>query len=251
MKNYKLVWEETFESNKINKDNWSFSTGRGFRGWGNSESQYYTERNIRIEDNILTIVGLNETADDDGDYHREGGLYGFDYTSAKITTKDKVSFKYGYFEVEALVPKGSGSWPAIWFMPCEESSWPLCGEIDLMEHVGKNQNVIHHSLHTGVYNFQNNDSQYTLYQEVKGVSSNFVKYGMEWTKDYFEFFVDGKSVGKLEKGQNDRNTTVEGWPFDKEFYLIINLAIGGHWGGAIDPGMFPLDFKVRNIKYYK
>ncbi len=251
MKNYTLVWEETFDKEKLDPNYWSCTIGRGYHGWGNNESQYYTDKNHVIKDQTLIITAVNEEAPDHGENDREGGMHGYDYTSTKITTKDKFYFQYGYFEVEAKVPVGKGTWPAIWFMPRKEEKWPGCGEIDLMEHVGRNQNVIHHSLHTGKYNFKNNDTQYTLFNPIEDVSERFVKYGMEWTEDYFEFYIDGKSVGKLSKGQEGRDTDYDAWPFDKEFYLIINLAVGGYWGGEIDPNVLPAKLEVKNIKYYK
>jgi beta-glucanase (GH16 family) len=251
MKDYKLVWEENFDGDSLNMNNWNLDIGRGVRGWGNMESQYYTDHNHEVKDNVLTITARNEQPVDHNHENREGGLHGHDYTSTKITTDGKVSFKYGYFEIEAMVPYGTGTWPAVWFMPVEKASWPLCGEIDLMEHVGRDKDVIHHSLHTGTYNFKNNDSQYTIVNDILGVGEKFVKYAMEWTSEYFEFFIDGKSVGKLSKGQNGRDTDYSAWPFDKEFYLIINYAIGGYWGGEVDPNVTPSELKVRNIKYYR
>ncbi len=255
MSNYKLIFCDEFNEPTLDLSKWTIVEGRGRNGWGNGESQYYTasEKNIFIKDNILHIKCIHEEAPDHHLEEVEGGVFGRNYTSGKITTKHKHSFKYGRIEVSAKMPSVIGSWPAIWLMPVNDNNerWPLCGEIDLMEHLGRNKNVIHHSLHTGLYNFQNNDSQYTIVKEGIDACNKFVEYAVEWTEDYFEFFIDKTSVGKLFKGQEERETNYEAWPFDKEFYLIINFAIGGFWGSEIDNSNLPDTMQIGYVKVYK
>ncbi len=257
MSEYKLVFQEEFDKDgPVDKTKWTIDIGRGNNGWGNGESQYYTDnaKNLYIKDGKLHIVALNEKAPDHEKEHVSGAVFGRDYTSAKITTKGIKSWTYGRFDIKARVPKGFGTWPAIWLMPdsyTEGESWPNCGEIDIMEHLGKHEGTIHHSLHTGKYNFQDHDTQYKIVVDGIDATSKSVLYSIEWTEDYVEFFLDNKSVGKLSKGQENRTTDYLGWPFDKPFYLIINLAIGGYWGATIDQSIFPAVMEVDYVKIYQ
>lgn len=257
MSEYKLVWQDEFEiDGKINLEKWRIDIGRGKDGWGNGESQYYTdnERNVFVKDGKLNIVALNEHTPDHNEEKVDGAVFGRNYTSAKITTYGIQSWKYGRFEIKARVPKGFGTWPAIWLMPDsyeEGEPWPNCGEIDIMEHLGKNEGVIHHSLHTGKYHFQDHDSQYTIVADKVDATKKSVLYSCEWTENHIEFFLDDISVGKLRKGQENRTTDYNGWPFDKPFYLIINLAIGGYWGATIDQSIFPAVMEVDYVRVYQ
>lgn len=238
---YKLIWEENFMSDTIDPSKWEIvHAGTGF---GNAENQFYTprEKNIRIENDCLIIEAHKEVYEH------------LSYTSAKITTRNLFSMQYGRVVVRAKLPKGKGTWPAIWMMPNsfhEGEKWPRCGEIDMMEHVGRDEDMIHFSLHTGKYN-HNNKTQYTYFERLTEITERFAEYEMIWNEEYIEFLVDGHSYAKFTKGENGHDTTFDGWPFDQKFYLIINLAIGGFWGGEIDETVFPLQFLIDYVKVYK
>ncbi len=235
----KLIFEEHFNVDGApNPTLWNVEVaGHGF---GNNELQYYTnrEKNIYVKDSILHIIANREN------YENRS------YTSAKMTTLGNQSFQYGRFEISMKLPKGKGTWPAFWFLGENVSRgvrWPLCGEIDLMEHVGKDENNVHFSLHSQNYNHKiGNNPHY--HQYVDGITKDFHLYQMDWTKDGFIFYVDGIETARILKG--DKNS-IEDWPFDAPFYMIINLAIGGFWGGDVDDQMFPVEFLVDYIKVYE
>ena len=257
MNKYKLVWSDEFQKDgPIDQTKWTLDIGRGYNGWGNGESQYYVDnpKNVFIKNGILHLRAFHEEAPDHEIDKVQGAVFGRNYTSAKISTKGKQSWQYGRFEIKAKMPKGKGTWPAIWMLPNTfetTEKWPECGEIDIMEHLGKRQNELHHSLHTGSYHFQDEDSQYKIVIDNYDATDKFVEYAIEWTPSYVEFFLDGNTIGKLSKGQDNRNTDYLGWPFDKEFYLIINLAVGGFWGGEIDNTKLPSEVQVEYVRVYQ
>lgn len=232
----KLVFEENFEGNKLDKSKWRvIQAGTGF---GNNEQQFYldSDENIIVENNTLRIIGKKQKHE-----HRE-------YTSAKIETIQ--NFKYGHFEILCKVPKGKGSWPAVWMMPKDRTGgWPLCGEIDIVETVGRDQDVMHFSLHTGKYNHMLG-TQRTKFLHVENASDEYKLYSMDWTKDFISFYIDGILYVTFDRNDPHFPGGIESWPFDKEFYLICNLAIGGNWGGAIDEDALPMEFDIKSIKVY-
>ncbi len=230
-KDYKLIFFENFN----NLNNWNFDIGSGLKNlWGNHEKEFYTQKddNIYTKDNKLYIVAKREKFED------------CNYTSARITTKDKKYFKYGYIEISAKLPTGKGSWPAIWMMG-QNGLWPIGGEIDIMEHIGIKQNMIYHTIHS-----KNHISKpYFSHKEIiNGVSDDFHIYGMLWEENNIEFFVDNVSYGKI---INDKYTNKEDWPFNDYFYFIINLAVGGDWAGEIADEDLPFIFIIDYIKVYQ
>ena len=239
---YKLIWSDEFDyQGKPDSSKWTHDIGG--HGWGNKESQFYVddERACYVQDGKLVIKAFKEKKEN------------CDYISAKIKTYGKFSMQYGRVEVKAKLPKGSGTWPAIWFLGNsikEGSPWPLCGEIDLMEYVGKDPNKLVFSLHTKAYNHRLNNHR-TKVVEIEGISDRFVEYAMNWEKDYIEFFVDGESVVRFNRGERSLDHDVTGWPFDQPFYLILNLAIGGTWGGKIDDSIFPVAFEIEYVRVYE
>jgi beta-glucanase (GH16 family) len=243
-KGWELAWSDEFNYTGLPDSTiWSYDTGG--HGWGNNEKQFYIEKSIEnayVKDGKLNIVALKK------DFEQ------LHYTSAKLTTYKKKSIQYGKIEVMAKLPGGKGSWPAIWLLPesirTNEENWPLCGEIDIMEQVGKDPNVVHTSLHTKLYNHKIG-TQISHHDTVKNVAGIFHKYGMEWTKAYIKFFIDDTLFFESYKGQNGRVTANEGWPFDKPYYLIVNLAIGGDWGGEIDDAIFPNTMQIDYVRVYK
>lgn len=231
----KLVFEEDFLGDALNEQLWNFELGDGcpnLCGWGNNEPQIYTDRNHKVENGNLIITVKKEDSS---------------YTSTRITTKDKFEFQYGKVEARMKLPKGTGVWPAFWLLGSniDEVGWPQCGEIDVMEYVGREPGQIFNSLHT---QSSHGNTVNTKTTKINGIEEGFHVYGMEWTKDKMSFYVDGKKTYTYApKEKNEDN-----WPFDQLFYLILNVAVGGNFGGpVIDNEIFPQEFVVDYIRIYE
>lgn len=235
---WRLVWQDDFSVNGCpNPDIWTQQLGAG--GWGNKERQCYTDslENAFVRDSELILRALGS---------RETG-----YTSARLTTFGHASWRYGRFEIEAKLPRGKGSWPAIWMLPdaiYAGKPWPLCGEIDVMEHVGWNQDQVHVSLHTEKYNHIIG-TQMTHFERLQGVSDGYHQYAMEWDEQQIVFYFDERAAAVFRKA--DRDGDEAGWPFDKPFHLILNIAAGGFWGGEIDDATLPWEMRVRAVRVYE
>jgi beta-glucanase (GH16 family) len=238
----KLVYFEDFNEDGLpNEKRWKYDVGS--HGWGNNEEQYYTEdrlENAKVEDGKLIITARKEDFE------------GSKYTSARLVSKD--SWLYGRFEIKAKLPRGRGTWPAIWMLPEDWSygGWPDSGEIDIMEHVGYNHGVVHGSTHSKKYYWLVN-TQKTATIKVENVDTEFHTYALEWTPGKIEVFVDDTSffVSTFDP-EKDAEDGWKAWPFDKPFNLILNIAVGGHWGGAkgIDEDIFPQTMEIDWIKVY-
>lgn len=239
---YKLVWQDDFNiDGPVDETIWNIEhAGHGF---GNREFQYYTPRskNLFCKDSILHIVAHKENYE-----HRH-------YTSAKITTYGKKSIGYGMVEVRAKLPKGKGTWPAIWMLAesiRHGKSWPLCGEIDIMENIGRSHEEIHFSLHSKLYNHVNKTQQ-TYFEIIPRVTDGFHTYKMIWEPDYIKFLVDDKEYVTFNRGEDNRDVSELGWPFIPPYFLILNLAIGGNWGGEVDDSIFPCEFLIDFVRVYE
>jgi len=237
MKFNKLVFEETFPVDGApNSAFWTHDVGPK---WANRELQWYTDSmdNCFIKDGVLTIRAQKGTGE-------------CPYSSSRITTYGKKSWQYGRFVISAKLPKGVGSWPAIWMLPNDIKTgvkWPRCGEIDMMEHVGRDPNVVHFSLHTETYNHRK-DNHRTYFQRIDGVLDEFHEYEMVWDEQQIAFLVDGIMMVTFKK----QSTDMEGeWPFDKPFYLILNLAVGGFWGGPVVDADLPFIMQICSIKVFQ
>ncbi len=218
-----IAWADEFDGEKVDTSKWTYDVGNW--GWGNYEPQYYTENreeNARIEDGYLIIEA-----------HKND--MGQEWTSARLTTREKVSFKYGKIEFSAKVPAHKGNWAAGWTLGddyIDELSWPYCGEIDILESVGfemdnkTGNGIAHASAHSGAYYFKLGN-QPTATMPVKNMNDKFHTYAVEWTPEYIKAFVDGEHYFTY-----DDNSTELSWPFDKPHNIILNLAMGGGWGGA-------------------
>lgn len=242
MSDYKLVWEENFDyEGPPNPQKWEAQVGG--HGWGNNELQYYTESgNAWVADGKLIIEARREDMD------------GKEVTSARIRTRGKGDWQYGRIEVSAKLPKGLGVWPAIWMMPTQAPGavkWPDCGEIDIMEHVGYMENIIHSTVHTEAFNHVKG-TQLGGMVTVDDITENFHLYSVEWDAQKMVFRVDDTVIftyaPKLEGDVTDAE-----WPFDKPFHLILNLAFGGNWGGAkgVDMNVLPARYEVDYVKVYQ
>ncbi len=239
---WELIWSDEFDYTGLpDPALWSYDVGG--HGWGNAESQYYTENreeNARVEDGNLIIEARKES------------WSGRDYTSARLVSKTKGDWTYGRIEVRAQLPSGVGTWPAIWMLPTNSSygngRWPETGEIDIMEHVGFNHGSVHATIHTKAYNHLNN-TQRGGTKEVPDASDAFHVYAVEWTPLRMAFSIDGDTFWTFSKGLN----TWEGWPFDRDFHLIMNIAIGGSWGGqqGIDDSIFPQQMLIDYARVYR
>ena len=231
----KLMWSDEFDQLILNSDNWNFEIGDGcpnICGWGNNEHQIYTDTNHLLQDGNLVI---------------QARLQDDEYTSTRIITKDKIEYTYGYFEVRAKLPVGQGMWPAFWMLGSNisEVQWPLCGEIDVLEYVGKEPGEIFTSLHTESSHGNTINTKKTKFPEIE---EGFHVYKVNWSKDQIEFFVDSKSV----YAYTPKNKNQEEWPFDQPFYLLLNLAVGGNCGGPqVDDSIFPQEFIIDYVRIYQ
>lgn len=231
----KLVWEENFDSKKLNESDWNFELGDGcpdLCGWGNNERQIYTKNNHQIESGNFIIEARKE---------------GNQYTSTKITTKGKKEFMYGRIEARAKLPVGHGLWPAFWMLGAniDEVKWPKCGEIDVIEYVGREPKMIFTSLHTHDSHGNTINTKKTKFPTIE---EGFHLYAVEWDKDKIDFFVDGILVYTFSPENKNEDT----WPFDKPFYIIVNLAIGGNFGGPeVDDSILPQKFILDYIRIYQ
>lgn len=234
VKKGKLLWEENFNGKTLDEKTWNYELGNGcpnICGWGNNERQLYTKTNHRLEDGKLIITAKKE---------------GDSYTSTRITTAGKKEFKYGYIETRAKLPVGHGIWPAFWMLGSniKQVGWPLAGEIDILEYVGKEPDMVFTSLHTKDSHGETINTRKTAFQDIE---EGFHTYAINWTKDKIEFFVDGKPVYTFAP----ENKTVEVWPFNQPFYFIANVAVGGNFGGPeVDDKIFPQEFIIDYIRVY-
>ncbi len=241
---YQLVWSDEFDYRGVPDPNkWNYDLGN--HQWANSELQAYTDRpsNVTVEDGNLIIKAIKEK-----DGERE-------YTSTRLTTYDRQSWQYGLFEFRVKLPKGIGSWPAVWMLPDsikKGNRWPHCGEIDIIEHCGKKANQLFFSLHSEKHNHTRKDTkQYSVFLEYPGVMDEFHDYTMEWTPEYVEYYVDGKSLCRYNKADDTEDQTEAAWPFDQPFYLIFNIAVGGSMGGTVDENDLPYIMEVEHVRVYQ
>jgi beta-glucanase (GH16 family) len=231
-----LVWQDEFDGQGLpDSQRWNYEVGL----IRNNERQYYTRdraSNARLENGMLVIEA-----------HREP-FQGAEYTSASLTSR--ANWTYGRIEVRARLPKGRGTWPAVWTLGTNirDVGWPTCGEIDIMEHVGFDPGRIHANIHTKAYNHvqrTNKGNSIVVAQP----DEQFHVYSTVWTSSQIEMFVDGQRYFAFAKEPGGAAV----WPFDQPQYLILNLAIGGSWGGqqGIDDAAFPARFVVDYVRVYR
>lgn len=237
---YKIVWADEFDVDGTpNSDNWGYDIGNGDWGWGNGEKQYYTNRrdNVKVQDGKLIITAKRE------DYN------GFNYTSTRIVSRKKIDIKYGRIDFLAKLPKGGGTWPALWLMPTDSryGGWPASGEIDVMEHVGNNQDKILGTCHSTAYNGGNGRGT-TI--QATNVSDSFNLYSLEWTPDKLSFLYNNEAYYTYQNPKYSKDNQ-KYFPFDQEFYLIMNVAMGGMLGGNIDPNFVSSSMEVEYVRLYQ
>ncbi|MDH6306354.1 beta-glucanase (GH16 family) [Parabacteroides sp. PF5-5] len=241
---YTLVWQDEFNDSPLDngraampdQERWYYETGA--HGWGNNELQNYiagidgADTCAFISDGTLKIVAKKRNDE---------------VLSIRMNTTKE--WKYGYFEAALKLPAGKGTWPAFWMLPKDIIDWPLDGEIDIMEEVGYRPNWASSAVHCMAYN-HTIGTQKTGEQLIPTAQTAFHVYALEWTEDYIKGYVDGKCHFTFE---NDKQGYKDTWPFDVPFYLKLNLAWGGNWGGAegVDESALPATYEIDYVRVYQ
>ncbi len=234
----RLIWSDEFNySGALDGSKWNYELGDGcphLCGWGNNEPQIYTSdlSNVRAEGGLLII---------------EAKKNGDKWTSGRITSQSKMNFTHGRVVFRAKLPLGKGTWPALWMLGERVTSdgWPACGEIDVMEHVGKNPRVVQSALHSRSSYGDTINKGDTI---INTVDTDFHVYEANWKKDRIEFLVDGHNYYTYQPVSIDKET----WPFDSPFYIIMNIAVGGNFGGpVIDPTLTLARMEVDYVRVYQ
>ena len=235
-KKRKLVWADEFNYKGLpNEKKWGYDVGNGcpkICGWGNNELEIYTEKDTataKVENGILKITASKNAAKNNT------------YNSARIVSRNKAHFKYGRMECRAKLPATKGTWPAFWMLGANIDSvnWPKCGEIDIMEHKGNDLNKIFATLHYPEYFGEHANGDTTRIFDV----TKFHIYAVEWNEKSISFFVDGKQIHQVDN--SDR------LPFNHDFYIILNLAIGGSFAGAVDEKLVKETMEVDYVRVYQ
>lgn len=239
---YELVWHDEFDYSGLpDSTKWRYDTEGNDAGWGNNEAQFYTSKrmeNAKVDNGLLHVIARKE------DYN------GKDFTSVRLLSKP--DWKYGRIETRAKVPAGRGTWAAIWMMPggwsFTDGGWPDVGEFDIMEHVGHDAGVVHASAHSCDYQWQKGTQQ-TDTIHVADACENFHTYVWEWSPEVVKAYVDDRMFFEYKnEGLGESK-----WPYDKPFYLILNVAVGGAWGSlkGIDTNNFPQSMEVDYVRVYQ
>jgi beta-glucanase (GH16 family) len=240
---FEPAWADEFDRDgRPDPANWTYLVGDGTKyglppGWGNNELEWYTEdrpENARVENGHLII----ETRRD----HFEG----HEYSSARLVGAGRRDFTYGRVEVRARVPKAAGVWPAIWMLPTQwtygDKGWPANGEIDIVEFVTVEPDIVHVSIHTTNHNHAQR-TQLTAKRKDPTFSTDFHVFVLEWLPDSLTWLIDGQKVLRFDNPHTD----YKDWPFDKDFHVLLNVAVGG-WGGKPDPALFPQRMEVDYVR---
>ncbi|GAB2686556.1 hypothetical protein GCM10027037_05650 [Mucilaginibacter koreensis] len=231
-------WSDDFNADGApDASKWGYDVGGS--GWGNHELQYYTNTtdNAVVRNGMLNIIAKKEP------------MAGMNYTSARMVSKAPANLLYGRVEVRAKIPAGLGTWPAIWMLPNDYAygSWPNSGEIDIMEHVGYDPGNVHFSIHDQA-NYATNSKTSTAY--IPSAMAEYHLYRMDWTPESIKGYYDDQIVFTF---LNDGKGSFATWPFDKPFHIMLNLAVGGDWGGVkgVDDKIFPVAMQIDYVHYYK
>lgn len=240
---YALVWNDEFDSGSTLNTRW-WTHQKAEPGWVNNELQTYVDgaydgtRVTAINDGHLTITA----------FKANGRVY-----SGRVYAMENQGWTYGIFEAAIRLPKGRGTWPAFWMMPANNdfgaNPWPRCGEIDIMEEVGYNPNYTSSSIHCDAYNHVKG-TQKTAERFTSGAQDDYHIYRLEWTPDYIRTYVDDRMLLSFD---NDGKGNASTWPFNKPFYIILNLAWGGDWGGAqgVDESALPATMDVEYVRVFQ
>lgn len=238
---WQLVWNDEFaqaDGSSPDPAKWGFETGGG--GWGNSELEHYTARtnNVRIEGGQLVIEARAESY---------GGNH---YTSARMLTKGKWSWTYGRIEARIKIPKGQGIWPAFWMLGAniDSVSWPACGEVDIMENIGREPALVHGTIHGPGYSGGKGIGGPCSTTNGAAFADDFHLYAVEWTTNQIKWSVDGQQYFTVTPASLPHGTT---WVYTQPQYLLLNLAVGGKWPGNPDAStVFPQQMRVDYVRVY-
>lgn len=237
---FKLIWEDQFNGTEIDTKNWEFQIGDGSNygiwGWGNNEEQYYRKENASVKNGILEIKAIAEE------------FQNYKYTSARMRTKGKVDFRYGKIEASIQMSDSKGLWHAFWLLPSYPSkNWPMSGEIDIMEYVGNSPNEILNTLHFA----DNFDNHQYIGNKTTIVKDNlFHLYAIEWDENKIIWYIDGLETFRIIRSNPSIAST---WPFDEEFHILLNTAVGGNLGGTVENNSLTTGkyMKVDYVKVYQ
>lgn len=238
-----LVWNDEFDGTSISEENWLFETGGG--GWGNSELQnYQANGNAEVSDGTLKITAKKNT---------DNTIAGA-FTSARMNSKK--SFTYGRMEIRAKMPelKGKGIWPAIWMLGSniQSAGWPACGEIDIMEYVSYKPNKTHFSVHSLANNHTNGTEITSGAIDLETIEEEFHNFGVLWSSKYMRFYIDDidNIVFTFWRPTNSNSAS---WPFSSNFYFLMNVAVGGTWGGyeGVDSDIVPATMEIDYVRVYQ
>ncbi len=247
---FKLVWSDEFngaDGSSPDASKWTYDTGVGGNGWGNNELETYTNRtkNAQIQGGNLVITAVKETYADPSD-----GVIR-NYTSARLKTQSLFSQAYGRFEARIKIPAGQGMWPAFWMLGNNITSvgWPKCGEIDIMENIGKEPGTVHGSLHSSSTVAQTSDASAPFSLPAgQNFAADFHLYAVEWEPGTVRFYVDSNLYATVTQSQWPAGGA---WTFDHPFFLLLNVAVGGDWPGAPDNStVFPQQMLVDYVRVY-
>ena len=238
--NYRLVWADEFDTDGLpDPAKWAYDTARNKLGWHNEELQYYSgprKENAVVSGGRLIIRAHKESLT------RETDWGGQRFTSSRLITRGKRDWTYGFFEIRAKLPCGKGTWPAIWTLNTE-GVWPAGGELDIMEHVGRDPGRVFSTVHTAAaYGIGTGDTV-----SIADACQAFHNYQMHWTAEWVRFGVDGVVHFEYKNSRSGRDR----WPFDTPQFLILNIAIGGLHGGAVDERVFPVAMEVEHVRVYQ
>ena len=257
---YRLVWFDEFEGTSLDTNKWGYQTGiqdqygtaTGPTFWGNDELQYYTQDAVSVANGSLVITATKQAMPD-----------GRTYSSARILTRDKASWTYGYFEARMKTPTGNGMWPAFWMLPQPSApnsldniygGWPASGEIDIMEAKGRLYNKVDTTLHYGqAWNYH---EYATFATTMPSNTDEWHTYGLEWTSDNITWYIDGHQVFTVNKSKwwsQDTSNKGQSMPFDQPFYILFNLAVGGQYDNYVQPdeGFTSASMYVDYVRVYE
>jgi beta-glucanase (GH16 family) len=245
---YRLVWSDEFDAGTLpDPARWAYDVSRNRSGWANHELQYYSaarRENSRVENGNLVIEARRERTPAFAD---SGGQ---NYTSARLVTRGLGAWTYGFFEIRAKLPCGRGSWPAVWTLGATPGvPWPDMGEIDIMEHVGFDPGVVHGTIHTKAYNHVIS-TQRGAQVQVADACTAFHRYQLTWTADRITVGRDDRNYFQFRR---DPSGGRDAWPFDAPQFLLLNVAVGGDWGGTkgVDKKIFPVRMEVDYVRVYQ
>ena len=237
----KPTFADEFDGSRVDAAKWRFDTSRNAAGWYNNERQYYGPDNARVADGSLVIEARAEKLSK----ARASDWGGQAYTAAKLVSR--AAFGYGFYEVRARLPCSRGTWPAIWMLP-SSGAWPAAGEIDIMEMVGWDPNVVHATLHSDAFNHVKN-TQRGAQVTVATACTEYHRYQLDWQPDAIQIGIDDRAFMRV---ANDSPGGAAAWPFTRPYQLILNVAVGGDWGGVkgIDDAALPQRMTVDYVRFW-